>query len=367
MGSPIRILLQTTIAPIVDDWNIGRFSMVRAYLAELRDEDGAPMVEVTARDRTPPGTPDPVLSTIDRSDFDELWLFATDSGDGLDPADCAAIGRFRKAGGGLLVTRDHMDLGSSVCSLGGVGDAHFFHSTHLEPDTTRRVIDDRETATILWPNYHSGANGDFQEIAIVAPPHPLLRDPAARDGLLHYLPSHPHEGAIGAPSDDASARVIATGTSKVTGRSFNIAVAFEPSANAGPAVAQSTFHHFTDYNWNPEAGCPSFVSEAPGNGLAGSSEAQLSVRRYVRNLALWLAGRSPAGTDHDELDRALDEALEESFRPAIHRRFASRRRDRRRTGASTVSNSRARRCADRRAAPPASPSPRPRRPGDWRS
>ena len=38
-----------------------------------------------------------VLSTIDRSDFDELWLFAVDVGDGLTPEDCAAISRFRRA------------------------------------------------------------------------------------------------------------------------------------------------------------------------------------------------------------------------------------------------------------------------------
>jgi len=211
------------------------------------------------------------------------------------------------------VTRDHMDLGSSVCTLGGVGEAHFFHSMHAEPDAARHVVDDREAADILWPNYHSGANGDFQEIAIVNPPHPVFIDPAARDGLLHYLPSHPHEGAVGAPPNDPSARVIATGTSRASGRRFNIAVAFEPSSDGGPAVAQSTFHHFADYNWNPEAGCPTFVSEAPGSALAASPEAQRSVRRYVRNLALWLAARSPGETKRDELDRRLDEALEESF------------------------------------------------------
>lgn len=286
MASPIRILLQTTIAPTSDDWNIGRFSMLRAWLAGIVDADGAPLCAVTARDRTAPGAPDPVLSAIDRSDFDELWLFAVDTGDGLDTEDCAAISRFRKRGGGLLVTRDHMDLGCSVCNLGGVGNAHFFHSRNVDPDETRHVIDDRETAAILWPNYHSGANGDFQEIAIVDPPHPVLHD-------VHCLPSHPHEGAVGAPPDDPTARVIATGTSKVSGRRFNIAVAFEPSADGGPAVAESTFHHFADYNWDPAKGCPSFVGEVPGDGLARSPEARRSVRRYVRNLALWLAGRSP--------------------------------------------------------------------------
>ena len=291
MASPIRILLQTTIPPVADDWNIGRFSMLRDYLAGLVDSDGMPLFAVSARDRTAPGAPDPVLSTIDRSDFDELWLFAVDTGDGLDAEDCAAIGRFRKGGGGLLVARDHMDLGSSVCNLGGVGNAHFFHSRNLDPDETRHVIDDRETSAILWPNYHSGANGDFQEIAIVGAPHPLLHDPSARDGLIHYLPAHPHEGAVGAPPDDPSARVVATGISKASGKTFNIAVAFEPSANGGPAVAQSTFHHFANYNWDPATGCPSFVGEMPGDGLARSPEAQRSTRQYVRNLALWLAGQ----------------------------------------------------------------------------
>jgi hypothetical protein len=294
MNQPIRILLQTTIPPIADDWNITRFSLLREHLAGLTDDEGAPLCDVTARDRTRSNGPDPLLSTIDRSNFDQLWLFAVDTGDGLDPDDCAAIGRFRKNGGGLMVTRDHMDLGSSVCTLGGVGDAHFFHSKHVDPDPARHVVDDRETAAILWPNYHSGANGDFQEIEIVGPPHPLLRNPAARDGLVHYLPAHPHEGAVGAPQGDPSARVIARGTSKVTGTKFNIAVVFEPSAAGGPALAESTFHHFADYNWDVSAGCPSFVTETPGSGLANSPEAQESVRQYVRNIALWLSGRLPA-------------------------------------------------------------------------
>lgn len=293
MAPPIRILLQTTIPPVADDWNIVRFSMLRDYLAGLTDADGAPLCAVTARDRTAPDAPDPVLSTIDRADYDQLWLFAVDTGDGLDPEDCAAIGRFREQGGGLLVTRDHMDLGSSVCTLGGVGLAHCFHSKNLEPDETRRVIDDRETDYILWPNYHSGANGDFQEIAIADPPHPLLHDADAPGGLIRYLPAHPHEGAVHVPPGDSTARVIATGISQVTGRRFNLAIAFEPSSDGGPALAESTFHHFADYNWDPARGCPSFVSEAPGDALAHAPEAQQSIRHYVRNLALWLAGRLP--------------------------------------------------------------------------
>jgi hypothetical protein len=291
MTEPIRILLQTTRPTIEDDWHVGRFSMLRDMLAGLRDSDGAPMTRVTARDRDTATGPDPVLSTLDESDYDQLWLFAVDTGDGLDAEDCAAVSRFRAKGGGLMVTRDHMDLGSSVCTLGGVGAAHYFHSTNPEPDPDRHCIDDSETPTISWPNYHSGANGDFQSIEIVGELHPVLMDPEAEGGVLRYLPAHPHEGAVGAPPDDPSARVIATGKSALTGRPFNIAVAFEPSEAGGPAIAQSTFHHFADYNWDPAAGAPTFVTEPPSDVLPRTPEARRSTQLYARNLALWLAGR----------------------------------------------------------------------------
>jgi hypothetical protein len=282
MTEPIKILLQTTIASDADDWHIGRFSLLRRFLEGLAADDGTPLFAVTARDRVPTGQPDPVLSVLATSDYDELWLFAVDTGDGLTEQDCDGISAFRRKGGGLLVTRDHMDLGCSVCNLGGVGAAHYFHSRNPDPDAARRRIDDPYTPAILWPNYHSGANGDYQTVYAAGVPHPVLADD------VRYLPAHPHEGAVGAPADDPTARVIATGRSKVTGAAFNIAVAFERSAAGGPAIAQSTFHHFADYNWDPEMGAPSFVDEPPGNGLAVHPEARRSTERYVRNLALWL-------------------------------------------------------------------------------
>ncbi|MBB6186111.1 hypothetical protein [Rhodanobacter sp. MP7CTX1] len=291
MATPIRILLQTTIPTVDDDWHIGRFSLLRDYLANLRDAAGESLFEVVARDRDPPDAPDSVLSQLDTSSFDEMWLFAVDTGNGITTEDCEAITRFRQRGGGLLVTRDHMDLGSSVCALGGVGAAHFFHTKNPDPDASRHHVDDTFTTEILWPNYHSGANGDFQHISISRPLHPVLTDPDSPDGALHSLPAHPHEGAVGKPESDPTARVIATGRSKLSQREFNLAVAFEPSPAGGPAIAQSTFHHFADYNWNPSMGAPSFVTEAPGDALAHAPEAQRSIERYVRNLALWLAGQ----------------------------------------------------------------------------
>jgi hypothetical protein len=247
------------------------------------------MFNVVARDRDPHGQPDSMLSRLDETEFDELWLFAVDEGNGLTPEDCAGISRFRRAGRGLLVTRDHMDLGSSLCTLGGVGKAHHFHTRNLDPDESTRVADDPFTSEISWPNFHSGANGDFQEVAIVGPTHPVLADPDSPTGAIRYLPAHPHEGAVGAPEDEP-ARVIARGKSKATGRSFNLAVAFEPSTEGGPAVAQSTFHHFADYNWDTQLGCPSFVTEPPGNGMQTEKQALRDTHRYAVNVALWLAG-----------------------------------------------------------------------------
>ncbi len=290
MSSPSsKILLQTTISTTEDDWSIARFSRLGAFLRAQQDSEGRPLFDVTMRNRDRVGAPDPVLASLDESDFDEMWLFAVDVGDGLTVQDCEGISRFRRNGGGLLVTRDHMDLGSSVCSLGGVGKAHYFHSRNLDPDLARRAIDDPYTTYISWPNFHSGANGDFQKIEVNGPVHPVLADPTSPTGAIRFLPSHPHEGAVGAP-DDESARVIALGTSKATGRRFNIAVAFEPGPGGGPAIAQSTFHHFADYNWDTRSGAPSFVSEPPGEALMRTPEAIADTHRYVLNVARWLAG-----------------------------------------------------------------------------
>jgi hypothetical protein len=279
MAAPIRILLQTTILNTEDDWHIGRFSHLRDRLAAMHG------VEVTARNReAPPGQTDPVLGALDTSGFDEMWLFAVDMGDGLNSDECGAMGRFRKRGSGLMVTRDHMDLGSSVCTLGGVGDAHYFHSKNLDPDPSRRARDDQETRDIDWPNYHSGSNGDFQQVTPVGHRHPVF------EGVTR-LPAHPHEGAVGAPPTQPSAHLIATGVSKTTGRPFNIAVAFEPSDDGGPAIAESTFHHFADYNLDPTMGAPSFVSEPPGDGFRRDPTALAETHRYFENVARWLAGR----------------------------------------------------------------------------
>jgi hypothetical protein len=289
MDRTVRILVQTTTPHAPDDWSIDSLSSLIEHLASLRD--GGLRFDVTARNRdAPPSVDDPVLSTLDRSSFDELWLFALDGGEGLTAADCRGIREFQRRGGGILTTRDHNDMGSSLRSLGGVGAAHHFHSHNLEPDADRRTADDRDTPSISWPNYHSGRNGDAQRIIPVESHHELLRRSHA-PGPIEFLPSHPHEGAVGVPPGDHTARVVARGTSLVTGRPFNLIVAFERSRDdvLGRGIAESSFHHFADYNWDTARGAPSFVTEPEGQGMKRDPRALRDVKDYVRNLAVWLA------------------------------------------------------------------------------
>jgi hypothetical protein len=284
----IKILLQTTIVTSRDDWAIARFELLANCLRQQKDGFGIPLFAVTARDREPLEAADPVLSTLHRSDFDEMWLFAVDTGAGLRPEECASISEFRRSGRGLLVTRDHMDLGSSVCNLDGVGAAHQFHTKNLDARVPLER-DDPYTVQIDWPNFHSGANGDFQQVEIVGDTHPVLVDVSSPTGAIRFLPSHPHEGAVNAP-EDQDARVIARGRSKITGKGFNLAVAFEGSRGKGRAIAESSFHHFTDYNWDPRRGHPTFVTEPEGDAILRDPTALASVHLYVRNIATWLAG-----------------------------------------------------------------------------
>src|SRR5689334_17007060 len=175
MSNPVQILLQTTIPAVEDDWNVDRFSLLSDHLNSLKDENGERLYEVTTRNREADAAGnDPVLSTLDKSNFDELWLLAVDNGDGLSKPDCQGITRFHQRGGGILSTRDHQDLGSSLCTLGGIGRAHFFHSKNQEPDASRHVRDDQGNQDISWPNYHSGANGDYQRVTVVDPVHELI-------------------------------------------------------------------------------------------------------------------------------------------------------------------------------------------------
>ena len=160
-----------------------------------------------------------VLNKLDESDFDELWLFALDTDGVLSKEDCEAITKFRQNGKGIFTTRDHQDMGTSLCTVGGIGAAHYFNSKQQDPrakTATNAMMKRRQT--LIFQTIIQGANGDYQKIKVVEPVHELLKK---TDGsAIEYFPAHPHEGGIGKPENDDSARVIAKGKSQTTRERF---------------------------------------------------------------------------------------------------------------------------------------------------
>jgi hypothetical protein len=280
------ILLQTTIVDTPDDWNVGRFSRLADQLRRCGHD-------VTTRNRDNDEV-DPILSKLDVLDFDQLWLLAVDTGNGLSSDDAGGILRFRDSGGGVFTARDHQDLGSSLMSLGSLGRLNHFHNHNPEPNARG---DDPDNANISWPNYHSGANGNYQPVFIEGQLHELLRTDKTISGRIEWFPAHPHEGAVSAPKDYPFATVVGRGRSAVTGRLFNLAVAVngEITNNGRPrgrALVCSTFHHFADMNWNVDAGAPSFVTDLPGHEIERDPWRLEVFKDYVGNIANWLGLRT---------------------------------------------------------------------------
>ncbi len=75
----------------------------------------------------------------------------------------------------------------------------------------------------------------------------------------------------------------------MTGRAFDLVVAFERTPVTGRAIAESSFHHFADYNWGPDRGAPSFVTELEGEGMRRDPRALEDIHAYVVNAARWLS------------------------------------------------------------------------------
>jgi hypothetical protein len=94
-------------------------------------------------------------------------------------------------------------------------------------------------------------------------------------------------GAVAAPSDEL-ARAIASGKSLVSGKDFNLIVAFEGGPDRGRAVVESSFHHFADYNWDTRLGAPTFVDDPESSVLAQQPGLLADVKTYVRNVVRWL-------------------------------------------------------------------------------
>ena len=279
-----HILIKSTVND-VDDWHIGRFSILVAHLESLGHR-------VTTSPWHSQNGAELELSNLVTSDVDQLWLIAVDVVDAISDADALAIHNFRRRGGGLLVTRDHEDMGKTLLKLPEVGNSHHFQSINPEPDVTRHVRDDLETIEVSWPNYNTGANGDYQIIETSNPLHPLMQ--RADGSTLQFLPAHPHEGVVSLPNSLLEVgQELVFSRSQSTGHQFCAVVAIDTyqegdGTNLGRVISESTFHHFADPNLDPAVPSPSFVTELPGDGIVQNDEARRDAFRYIENVANWL-------------------------------------------------------------------------------
>ncbi|HLI96746.1 MAG TPA: hypothetical protein VKT72_11760 [Candidatus Baltobacteraceae bacterium] len=254
------ILVQTTLSNGAGEWQIDRFS---SLVRLLRSEGHA----VIARNREPqPDGSDPVLSSLDTSDFDELWLFAADRGNGLAPSDVRGILRFRERGGGIFAARDRENIGVSLLNLGTVGIVNHFHTYN------RRLLQRSSRLSV-----HGVAPEDeFQRIIPLEPVHELLRTPRSRSGVIEYFPTQIDESPLSVSPYAPFARVIAVTANCRTGREANVAIAIDEERGhdgrpCGRAVTTGCLHQFADGRWNGNSGEP---SEA--------------FKDFARNVARWL-------------------------------------------------------------------------------
>lgn len=256
-----RILVQTTLRDGEGEWHIERFS---ALVSLLRAEGH----DIVARNREPGADgSDPVLSALDDSQFDELWLFAADRGNGLAPADVRGILRFRERGGGMFTSRDRENVGVSLLNLGSVGLVNHFrtYNRQLRRRASRRVFK------------RLAESDGYERIVPLEPVHELLRTHRSPSGVIEYFPTAAHEAAISVPPYAPFARVIAVSGSGMPGASANVAIAFEDERcsdgrTCGRAVATSCLHHFADAHLSGDRDEPSEM-----------------FKDFARNIARWLA------------------------------------------------------------------------------
>jgi hypothetical protein len=252
------ILVQTTLCEGDGEWHIGRFSTL---VSILRSEGH----DVVARNREPrEDGSDPVLSTLDSSAFDELWLFAADRGNGLAPDDVRGILRFRERGGGIFTARDRENVGLSLLNLGSVGLVNHFRSYNKQ-------LRKRAIRSMKRP----AAAADYERIVPVEPVHELLRTQRSPSGFIEYFPAPAHEAALSVSPYAPFARAIAVAENGASGDTIAIAIDDERCSDGTPcgrAVATSCLHHFADSRLNGKSDEPSEI-----------------FKDFARNIARWLA------------------------------------------------------------------------------
>lgn len=252
-------------------------------------------------------------TSVNLTDFDQVWLFAIDFSDPISASEIAAIENYMNGGGGLFATGDHGILGRAMCgNIPRVKDMRYWNDTSSNDDINEVSMSGRRRNDTNTPRPGQSIANTFehqsdkfpQKISVrtfgLGNPHPLLSISTniRASGIIEIMPDHPHEGECKPETTfDLGGSVMRTqniATSFVNGGNTSggktptdphcfpsIGVFDGRKARAGRIVVDSTWHHFININLN-----------GGSTGLGGLSDEDFEViQQYYMNISTWITRR----------------------------------------------------------------------------
>jgi len=255
-------------------------------------------------------------SSVNLDDFDQVWLFAINSGGAISQAENQAIEDYMNNGGGLFATGDHGSLGNAMCgNIPRVKDMRYWNnypagasndSNEVSMSFRRRNDTNKpQPGNTIADTFNHQSDNIPQNIAVRTfgngLPHPLLsiNTNSRSSGIIDIMPDHPHEGecqpetSFNVNGTNVPTQVISTsfvnGGNTSGGKAATDPHCFPSIAvwdgrlanNIGRIVVDSTWHHFVNINLNG-------IGATPG-GL--NNQDFDVIRQYFMNTALWMSRR----------------------------------------------------------------------------
>lgn len=280
---------------------------------------------------------------VDLAPFDQIWLFAVNSGNAFTAGEVTALWNFMQGGGGVFATGDHEALGEGLCArIPRVRSMRRWYypnpGPNGEPVAPARDVGggkgEKDTTTTFAGGDFDGVPQTIRPVMYSSPgpfvwlarehPHPIL---CGGSGIVTVLPDHMHEGLIELPADLAMPIAVdgtavdeypRRGTDRVppeviahssinnnpTGAPFGVIGAYdghqvdEIAGGVGRVVVDATWHHFWNMNVHQFASAHDAVRAAAAAGVpppaaaVAPAAAWEQIRDYFQNIAFWLARRS---------------------------------------------------------------------------
>lgn len=254
-------------------------------------------------------------TSVNLKNFDQVWLFAINTGGAITAAEVNAIEKYMNEGGGLFATGDHGFLGAAMCgNIPRVKDMRYWSDTPAGSNNNTNEVSmagrRRNDTNVPRPGNSIANTFDHQSdshpqtIAVRTfgggKPHFLLSISTniRPSGIIDIMPDHPHEGECKPQTSfTVNGMSIATqiiATSFVTGGNTSggkdatdphcfpsISVFDGRPANVGRIVIDSTWHHFVNINLN-----------GAGSAQSGLTAGQFEViQQYYMNISTWMTRR----------------------------------------------------------------------------